>query len=53
MQDLGLTRLELASADKDHTVVVLPQNWTAVKIEPAPGTKVRANQTVVVTMTKD
>jgi hypothetical protein len=53
LHELGLTKVELASADKQHTVVVLPQNWTAVKIEPAAGSKVRSNQTVVVTMTKD
>ena len=53
LRELGLTKVDLASADDDHTVVLLPQNWTVVKIEPAAGTKVRTGQTVVVTMTKD
>lgn len=49
---LGLTKLQLASRDVNDTVVLLPANWTAVKIEPAAGTTVRSDQTVVVTMTK-
>jgi hypothetical protein len=52
LKELGLTNVEMASRDKADTVVVVPQNWTAVKIEPAAGTEVRSNQTVVVTMTK-
>jgi len=39
--------------DKEDKVVLAPQNWTAVKIEPAAGTEVMSNQTVVVTMTKE
>jgi hypothetical protein len=53
LQKLGLTNVRLASADKEHTVVVVPQNWTATKIEPAAGTEVSPSDTVVVTMTKD
>jgi hypothetical protein len=49
---LGLTNLQLASRDAEDKVVVLPSNWTAVKIEPKAGTTVKSNQVVVVTMTK-
>ena len=52
LKALGLTSIKLASQDEDDKVVILPENWTAVKIEPAPGTQVRSNQTVVVTLTK-
>ena len=51
--DLGLTNVKLASRDNVYTVVVLPENWTAVKIEPAAGSKVRSDQAVVVTLTKN
>lgn len=53
LQDLGLTNVQLASGDQLDTVVLLPANWTAVTIEPKPGTKVSSDDTVVVTMTKD
>jgi hypothetical protein len=53
LRELGLTKVDFASRDKADKVVVLPQNWTVVKIEPAAGTEVRSNQTVVVTMTKN
>ncbi len=50
---LGLTKLQMATRDEADKVVLLPSNWTAVKIEPAAGTQVRTDQTVVVTMTKN
>lgn len=53
LQKLGLKHVSLASADKAHTVVLVPQNWTVTKIEPAAGTQVDTDDTVVVTMTKD
>lgn len=49
---LGLTKLMLGSRDESDTVVLLPSNWTAVRIEPDAGTTVKTDQTVVVTMTK-
>jgi hypothetical protein len=52
LQSLGLTNVNLASRDKSSTVVVLPQNWTATKIDPPAGTEVDSDDTVVVTMTK-
>lgn len=53
LQDLGLTNVQFASRDQDDQVVVLPANWTAVKIEPGAGTEIMSNRTVVVTMTKN
>jgi hypothetical protein len=49
---LGLTKVQYASRDDADTVVVNPANWTAVKIEPRPGTKIAADTAVVVTMSK-
>jgi hypothetical protein len=51
--ELGLTNFALASRDADDTVVLLPQNWTAVSIEPGAGTEVGSDDTVIVTMTKE
>lgn len=51
--ELGLTNLTLASRDVDNAVVLLPGNWTAVRIEPGAGERVRSNATVVVTLTKN
>ncbi|MCA1189238.1 MULTISPECIES: PASTA domain-containing protein [unclassified Saccharopolyspora] len=50
---LGLTAVTPASQDRGGSMVVLPANWTVVKIEPAPGTVVKSDSTVVVTMTKN
>jgi hypothetical protein len=33
-------------------MVLLPQNWTVVTIEPAPGTVVAPDDPVVLTVTK-
>lgn len=52
LRDLGLTNVSLASRDDQDRMVLAPQNWTAVKIEPAAGTEIDSNDTVVVTMTK-
>lgn len=53
LTELGLTNFDLASRDEDDTVVLLPQNWTAVSIEPGAGTEVDSDDTVIVTMTKE
>lgn len=52
LRALGLSNVELASGDETATVVLVPANWTATKIEPAAGTEVTSNATVVVTLTK-
>lgn len=52
LKKLGLTNVTLASADVNDTMVLLVANWTAVSIEPAPGTIVAGDDLVVVTMTK-
>jgi beta-lactam-binding protein with PASTA domain len=53
LRSLGLSKLQLA-ADKNSgkQVVISSANWTVTKIEPRAGTKVRTDQTVVITMTK-
>lgn len=53
LRSLGLTKLQLAAdAKSGRQVVISPANWTVTKIEPRAGTKVRTDQTVVITMTK-
>lgn len=52
LEGLGLTNVELASANPDYTNVFLPKNWTLVSIEPAPGTVVQTADTVIVKVTK-
>lgn len=52
LKKLGLTNVRLASKDLYDSLVILPENWTAVSIEPGAGSKVATDQTVVVTMTK-
>ena len=52
LRELGLTKVRLASGDPSAKVVILPENWTAMRIEPPAGSKVGADDTVVVTMTK-
>lgn len=53
LRGLGLTKIELAAdPESGRQLVIIPANWTVTKIEPAAGTQVRTDQTVVVTMTK-
>ncbi len=53
LTELGLTNVQLASQDTEDKVVLNPANWTAVSIEPEPGTVVSSDSLVVVTMTKE
>lgn len=52
LESLGLTNVELASANPDYSNVFLPKNWTLVSIEPAPGSVVQAGDVVIVKVTK-
>lgn len=52
LEKLGLTDVNLSSANPKYSVVVLASNWTAVSIEPEPGTLVNADDPVVVKVTK-
>lgn len=52
LEHLGLTDVNLSSANPKYSVVVLASNWTVVSIEPAPGTVVKADDPVVVKVTK-
>jgi hypothetical protein len=53
LEDLGLTDVNLSSANPMYSVVVLASNWTVVSIEPAPGTLVNADDPIVVKVTKE
>jgi hypothetical protein len=52
LEKLSLTDVSLASANPKYSVVVLASNWTAVSIEPPPGTVVSSDDPVVVKVTK-
>ena len=52
LEDLGLTNVELSSANQKYSMVLLPANWTVVSIDPPPGTSVSAGDAVVVKVTK-
>ncbi|WP_137814846.1 PASTA domain-containing protein [Gandjariella thermophila] len=52
LRALGLKRVTFASQDPHAKVPIMLGNWTAVKIEPQPGTVVTPTDTVVVTLTK-
>jgi beta-lactam-binding protein with PASTA domain len=52
LKALGFTNVELASATEKYQNVFVPANWTVVGIEPAPGTAVNADDTVVLKVTK-
>lgn len=53
LTELGLANVQLASQDTEDKIVLNPANWTAVSIEPEPGTVVSSDSLVVVTMTKE
>ena len=53
LTELGLTNFQLASQDAEDKVVLSPANWTAVSVDPEPGTVVSSDSVIVVTMTKE
>lgn len=52
LRALGLRRVSFASQDPRSRVPIMLGNWTAVKIEPAVGSRVRPTDTVVVTLVR-
>jgi len=52
LERLGFTNVVYGSADPDDTFVVLAQNWTVRKVEPAEGTTLASNQPIVLTCSK-
>ncbi len=52
LEKLGLKSVNLSSANPKYKMVVNAANWTAVSIEPAPGTVVSADDTVILKVTK-
>jgi hypothetical protein len=53
LEDLGLTDVSLPSANPKYSMVLLARNWTVVSVEAAPGTVVKANDLVIVKVTKE
>ena len=52
LEALGLTNVTLASANPKYTMVLAPENWKVVSIEPTPGTAVSSNDDVILKVTK-
>jgi hypothetical protein len=52
LEKLGLTNVELSSANPKYSMVLVAANWTVVSIDPAAGTAVKADDAVVVKVTK-
>lgn len=52
LSQTGFTNVTTASADRDDTVVILPQNWIVKAVVPGVGSAVKSNAVVVVQMTK-
>jgi hypothetical protein len=50
---LGLTNVELTSANPKYHMVLVPANWTVVSVDPPAGTAVSTNGRVVLDVTKD
>ncbi|NJC69576.1 PASTA domain-containing protein [Planosporangium thailandense] len=53
LQKLGFKKIEFGSADKDHSVVLLPSNWTITKQSAQAGTQVPTDTLIVLTCTKE
>ena len=49
---LGFTNITLGSVDKEDTVVLMMSNWSVVEVEPAPGTMLATDSTIVLMCTK-
>lgn len=48
LEELGLTEVRLSSANPKYSEVMLQANWTALYIEPPPGTVVDSDDPIVV-----
>ncbi|BBX98578.1 PASTA domain-containing protein [Mycobacterium lacus] len=53
LEELGLTDVSLLSANPKYSAVVLAANWTAVSIDPPPGTVVASDHPIVVQLYRD
>lgn len=53
LENLGLTKVEYASANPKYSVVLLARNWTVTAVEPAPGTVVKSDDAVILKVYKD
>ncbi|MCV7195520.1 PASTA domain-containing protein [Mycobacterium angelicum] len=53
LRRLGLTDVSMSSTNPQYGVVMLESCWTAVSIDPPPGTAVAPDDPVVVQVYKD
>jgi hypothetical protein len=51
LRNLGIVNIRYVSQDAEYKGVVFLEKWTVTKVEPAPGTVVSIDDTVVVTAT--
>lgn len=52
LANLGLTDVSLSSANPKYSMVLNASNWKVVSIEPSPGSVVKADDPIVVKVTK-
>lgn len=52
LKGLGLTNVELSSANPEYKSVWVASNWTVVSSDPAPGCAINTSQPVIVYVTK-
>lgn len=52
LEDLGLTNVELASSNTEHSTVSQPADWKVVSMKPGAGTVVKSDDPVVLTVIK-
>lgn len=52
LEDLGLTKVELASSNTKYGTVELAKDWKVVGMEPGAGTVVKSDQRVIVEIVK-
>ncbi|WP_142282710.1 PASTA domain-containing protein [Mycobacterium aquaticum] len=52
LKGLGITNIELSSANPEYKSVWVASNWTVVSTDPPPGCSINAHHQVVVYVTK-
>lgn len=52
LEDLGLTNVELASSNTEHSSISRPADWKVVGMKPGAETVVRSDDPVILTVVK-
>lgn len=52
LEDLGLTKVELASSNKKHSTVEVAEDWKVVGMVPSAGSVVKSDAPVILKVIK-